>query len=253
MLIDTRGGSFLPDPTTCIPASARRPAKHGTLSEYVYEAVKELIIAGELGGGELTSEGAVAERTGTSRTPVREAFLRLEAEGWLTLYPKRGALVNAIPPDEPEHLVEARLLIESGCLRSFTADTRRRTGAADEMLAILERQRRLAAEDDRGAFSAEDADFHAVVVRYSGNPLLTSVHTALRDRQRRMTAISVSRDPSQLNRIITDHAELTEHVRAGEVDQFSILLDTHMREVHQLTGCPWIGNPAILRLTHDPR
>lgn len=233
------------DPTTCIHASTHRTSRHGTLSEYVYEAVKELIIAGELCGGELTSEGAIAERTGTSRTPVREAFLRLETEGWMTLYPKRGALVNPIPQDEPEHLVEARLLIESGCLRSFTADADHRADAADEMLASLARQRVLAAADDSGGFSVEDADFHAVVVRYCGNPLLTSVYTALRDRQRRMTATSVRRNPSQLHRIIVDHTKLTDHVRAGEVDHFSILLDTHMREVHQLTGSQRIDNRVL--------
>ncbi|NKS66646.1 GntR family transcriptional regulator, partial [Rhodococcus hoagii] len=55
-----------------------------------------MILSGALPGGELISEGEIASRMGSSRTPVREAFLRLEAEGWMRLYPKRGALIVPI-------------------------------------------------------------------------------------------------------------------------------------------------------------
>ena len=47
-----------------------------------------------------------------SRTPVREAFLRLEAEGLLRLYPKRGALVVPVSPEEVRNVMEARLVLE---------------------------------------------------------------------------------------------------------------------------------------------
>ncbi|TQC45392.1 GntR family transcriptional regulator [Rhodococcus sp. WS4] len=210
-------------------------SKHGTTSEFVYSQVKELIISGEIRGGELTSEGAIANVFGTSRTPVREAFLRLESEGWMTLYPKRGALVNPVAQDEGAHIVEARLLIETGCVRSFIGDHNHREDAAADLNGSLSRQRTLAENGERDAFSAEDADFHAIFVRYGGNPLLSEFYAGLRDRQRRMTSSSVGRDPSQVERIVSDHAELTEYVTAGDIDQFCRVLDTHVREVHQLT------------------
>ena len=47
-----------------------------------------------------------------SRTPVREAFLRLEAEGLLRLYPQRGALVVPVSSEESRAVIEARLLLE---------------------------------------------------------------------------------------------------------------------------------------------
>ncbi|WP_157897403.1 GntR family transcriptional regulator, partial [Mycobacteroides chelonae] len=75
-------------------------------SEEAYRSVKERILSGDIPGGELLSEGEISARMGCSRTPVREAFLRLETEGWLRLYPKRGALVVPITPEERRHVVD---------------------------------------------------------------------------------------------------------------------------------------------------
>ncbi len=104
------------------------------------------------------------------------------------------------------------------------------------MAESLERQRTLAATGDHVAFSAEDADFHGVVVRYGANPLLSAFYAGLRDRQRRMTATSVERDPAQLERILTDHTALLALVEQGRANEFDQLLGVHMREVHHLAG-----------------
>ena len=67
-------------------------------ADTAYSFVKEQIVLGVYAGGEMISEGDVAAQLSISRTPVREAFLRLQAEGWMRLYPKRGALVVAVTP-----------------------------------------------------------------------------------------------------------------------------------------------------------
>src|SRR3954471_1159568 len=74
--------------------------------------VKCQVLTGAFPGGELISEGEVATALGMSRTPVREAFLQLEAAGLLRLYPKRGALVVPVSPDEVRAVLDARLLME---------------------------------------------------------------------------------------------------------------------------------------------
>ena len=85
-------------------------------AERVYGEVKELILTNGIAGGELISEGEIAQRCSVSRTPVREAFLRLEAEGWMRLYPKRGALVVPVGQSEARDVVDARLLLEGHAL-----------------------------------------------------------------------------------------------------------------------------------------
>jgi len=62
-------------------------------TERVYGHTKSRVLDGTFPGGSLITEGEISEAVGVSRTPVREAFLRLQAEGLLRLYPKRGALV----------------------------------------------------------------------------------------------------------------------------------------------------------------
>ena len=78
-------------------STAERPP---AAKDRAYAYVKERILEGAYPGGELLSEGEVAEALEVSRTPVREAFLLLEAEGLMRLYPKRGALVVPVSPGE---------------------------------------------------------------------------------------------------------------------------------------------------------
>ncbi|WP_072802996.1 GntR family transcriptional regulator [Rhodococcoides yunnanense] len=208
-------------------------------SELAYLTVKEMIVTGELPGGELVSEGDIAGRMDVSRTPVREAFLRLQVEGWMRLYPKRGALVVPVAPGEAENIVSARWLIESGSVRALVGDARVRAELVGELRTNLVRQHRLLARDTgqettAAEFSAADADFHRLIVHAGGNPLLDAFYSGLRERQRRMTTHSLARDPGQIEQIVEDHTRLADFIEAGDADGFETAVDAHMRRVHGL-------------------
>ncbi|AYJ47032.1 GntR family transcriptional regulator [Rhodococcus sp. P1Y] len=211
-------------------------SKSYSASEQAYATVKELIVTGELPGGELVSEGDIAGRMSISRTPVREAFLRLQVEGWMRLYPKRGALVVAIAPGEAEHVVSARWLVETGSVRTVVADERATRELVVQLRENLEGQRSIAATGTRAEFSAADADFHRLIVRAGGNPLLDAFYDGLRERQRRMTTHSLARDPDQLARIVDEHSVLADLIEQADVDGFAHAVDTHMRRTHGLNG-----------------
>src|ERR1700709_180207 len=89
--------SFTPHPSV-----ERVLTLEGPAADRAYQAVLDAIAAGSAPAGTLLTEGEVAEAIGMSRTPVREAFLRLSTEGLLELYPKRGAVVTA-PSQEELH------------------------------------------------------------------------------------------------------------------------------------------------------
>lgn len=204
-------------------------------AESAYREVKELILSGALPGGELISEGEIASRMGSSRTPVREAFLRLEAEGWMRLYPKRGALIVPIADGEAEHVVDARLLVEVHAVEAVASNPRARDALVAALRENLVRQRELVSTGgDAPQFSALDADFHRTLVRAGGNPLLESFYDGLRERQRRMTASSLARDPEQITKIVEDHSRLTDLIAAGDAAGFAAAVRRHMREVHAL-------------------
>ncbi|MGG7102222.1 GntR family transcriptional regulator [Rhodococcus sp. 24CO] len=206
---------------------------HST-AESVFREVKELILSGELPGGELISEGEIASRMECSRTPVREAFLRLEAEGWMRLYPKKGALIVPVADGEAEHVVAARQLVETQSVRVVADRPQARSGLIAALRASMTEQRDIADRGDVAAFSAADADFHKMIVAAGGNPLLDTFYAGLRDRQRRMTARSISLDPGKFPRILEDHTELVSLVEAGDADAYNDAVLAHMRRVHGL-------------------
>lgn len=214
-------------------------SKSYSASEQAYLTVKELIVSGELPGGELVSEGDIASRLGISRTPVREAFLRLQVEGWMRLYPKRGALVVPIAPGEAEHVIAARRLVESGAVHDVVEDERALAALVVALRANIDVQRSIAAdgpaaEFSAAEFSAADADFHRLIVHAGANPLLDAFYAGLRERQRRMTATSLARDPGQISRIVSDHIRLADCIEAADPVAFDEAVNSHMREVHGL-------------------
>ncbi|MBB5915164.1 DNA-binding GntR family transcriptional regulator [Nocardia transvalensis] len=206
-------------------------------AERAYREVKERILGGALPGGELISEGEIAGGLGMSRTPVREAFLRLEAEGWMKLYPKRGALVVPVPAGEAEHVVHARYVVETAAARAVPAADRDRVAAT--LRAVIERQRELAEAGDLEEFAALDTEFHRGAVVAAGNPLLTGFYDSLRERQRRMNSVVVHRHSSNAAQIVEQHGRLADRIAAGDADGFAALLREHLSTAHQVEAAGW--------------
>ncbi len=98
-------------------ARAGRPSA----TERAYEYAKAQIISCAFPPGELITEGQVSEALEVSRTPVREAFMLLAAEGFLRLYPKRGALVVPVTWVEVDEVLEARRLVERWAVEQLIA------------------------------------------------------------------------------------------------------------------------------------
>src|SRR4051812_50176230 len=85
-------------------------AKQPPAADRVYQHVKQAVLERRYEGGTLLTEGELAEAVGVSRTPVREALLRLEVEGLLRLYPEKGALVLPVSAQEIRDGIETRQL-----------------------------------------------------------------------------------------------------------------------------------------------
>ncbi len=195
--------------------------------------MKESILSGDIPGGELLSEGEVSAQMGCSRTPVREAFLRLETEGWLRLYPKRGALVVPITPEERRHVVDARRVVE-GAAAARIAEHGAPQALLEELSDLIERQLEHAAQGDAAGFAAADVDFHRAIVARLGNPLLENFYDSLRERQRRMAATAIGVDPVRVARSVAGHRALVDALAAGDAARFSTELTEHMKVVTEI-------------------
>ena len=205
-------------------------ARGRSAAEVAYDYVKERLLDGRFAGGTLLSENELAQRLGVSRTPVRHAFVQLEAEALLELYPKRGALVVPISPSEAEDVLEARLLIEQHCARRVAA-----SGAADgaALHALIAEQERALAAGGKG-FAWADRLFHRAIVAAAGNALLTRQYDALRDRHQRIAAATVARDPTRIGRFILEHRQLVDALERGDGDAAVEVTAAHLHSAHEL-------------------
>lgn len=194
-------------------------------SRKVYEHVKQRLLDGSLRDGELLSEGTIADAVGVSRTPVREAFLQLESEGLLALYPKRGALVVPVSPREVRDIYEARLLVEGhGLRRALEGPVER---LLEELDASLDEQRRLLERDELVAFTEADRRLHRAWVAAAGNEVLLHVFDQLRDRQQRISVTMLLHHGSRAQQLLEEHERLVAAVRARDLDGFLARLDQH--------------------------
>ena len=83
-----------------------------TAADTAYTFVRGAILRGELAGGTMLSENELAAQLSMSRTPVRAALVRLEQEGWVAIYPQRGALVRSIEVGELQQSAQMRHALE---------------------------------------------------------------------------------------------------------------------------------------------
>src|SRR5512142_244050 len=91
--------------------------KHLTLRERILETIRDAIISGALKPGEKVAEPELAERYGISRTPIREAFRQLESEGYLTVIPRRGAVVSEFSQKDVEDFYAIKSILEGYAAR----------------------------------------------------------------------------------------------------------------------------------------
>lgn len=205
--------------------STGRPAAKDRALGYV----KNQVLTGAFPGGELISEGEVAAALGMSRTPVREAFLRLEAEGLLRLYPQRGALVVPVSSEEARAVIEARQLLEQFAVAKVIGRGAAACAAVFERLSgEMQRQRDAAGEHDWPAFLEADRAFHQITLEESGNRILSDYYSSLRDRLMRMIGESVTRDAERMATIMDEHRAIAEALRDGDLNGARDAVQTHL-------------------------
>jgi DNA-binding GntR family transcriptional regulator len=206
-----------------------------SLSREVYGQILDAVRRGDLRPGERVNEAVLARRMGISRTPIREAIIRLCQEGLLTYVPRRGAFLAKPTPEDIEEIAVARTLLEGftarlACRRVTPLDAAGLEALIDGMCAAAENG------DWLGA-AQTNARFHETVVALSGNKLLARLWASvdplrwiqgaavrpgevaspedLARRHRALLDALLSRDPDRAERAFSEHIGAVAE-RAGE-------------------------------------
>lgn len=211
---------------------------HLSAADRVYGHVRTGILNRRYADHDLLSEGDIARETGVSRTPVREALLRLESDGMVRLLPKRGALVLPVTAQEWQDVIATRLLIENHCTTSAI------TSGGGPAVAIalsgpLADLRAAAAAGDIAGYTAADREFHATIVAADGNAILIKVYAGLRDRQLRMGAATMLAADGRADAIrmavtISDHEAIAAAIGAADLTLARRLTDEHLANADRL-------------------
>jgi DNA-binding GntR family transcriptional regulator len=211
------------------PSPRDTAGTEGALSaaERAYESTKDAIIRGDLAAGTMTSELLVGQQLGLSRTPVHEAFLRLAAEGLLSLESRKGAVVRPMSPHEARDVLEMREAVEAtAAARVITEGGGRALAAAlgpflDAMAAAL-------AVPDTTAYADADDAFHTAVVIASGNDVAVHFTRFLRDRQQRLRYQLFRVRPDDFGLLQEQHRALAAALADGAADRYRALLAEHV-------------------------
>lgn len=229
-----------PSPLSAGAGTVSRVRPQVTAADRAYSTTKELILCGDLPPGRLFSEGEIAERLSMSRTPVREAFLRLQAEDLLQLIPKRGAVVTPVPASEIEDVLDTREALECAAVRRLVQRGDGQVEPHGEFEAALQplrdiiaTQRRHARAGELSAFAIADEQFHRGIVSAAGNRLAERFYAGLADRQRRMVIGAVGQRTDRLSTLADDHERLLTLIAGRDVPGFSAALHTHLDETHR--------------------
>lgn len=209
-------------------ASSQKPAS--SAAERAHAEIRAAIIDGRYEPGVMLSESELAAALGVSRTPVRTALARLQDEGWVTIYSKRGALVRGLSVEELRHAADVRQTLQ--ILGVERAGPEERAAVRSRLEDMVAKQERALEDGPFDTFVDLAIRFHRVFVELAGNPLFTDFYDKLRDRQVMMLMRSASVVRERATEVVAEHRRLTDLAVAGNSAEFAETLRRHRDDIY---------------------
>lgn len=193
------------------------------------EALRELILHGQLAPGARLAEVELAGRLGVSRTPVRSALTQLATEGLVEIAPNRGARVTTWTVRELEDIFELRTALEPRATALAAANAS--PGDVAELAGLAERMTDIGTpgpQQDLDGLARLNRRFHDLLAALAGNAALANalsgaVHTPIVLRNFH------SYDDDSLRRSLAHHHEIVAAIRAGDPTWAKAVMTAHLR------------------------
>jgi DNA-binding GntR family transcriptional regulator len=195
-------------------APRRRASSRDSLAERAYRAIKQRILSTHYPPGAQVMEQELAQDLGMSRTPVREALVRLEKEGLCHIVPRRGMRVRALSPEDMREIYELLCCLEAKAVEAIAlqpgraATVRRLAQAVERMEAALE-------SDDLERWAVADDRFHHLIFEQCGNRRLRDLGLSLLEQARRVRMFTLRLRQKPIHST-ADHRELIGLIEAGD-------------------------------------
>ena len=193
------------------------------LQDEAYDYLKEKILAGELVEGELYSESQLTQTLNMSRTPVRDALLRLNMEGFLEIYPSRGFMIRDVGMAEIKETLEIRCALEG--YAAYVLAERNDTREAREVVRRLnesidaDEQMLHDGKLDICKFAENNIAFHNIMIDYLHNETISQTYKKFENKIREMTQQHLEKVPSAVPMVIKAHIQIVALIRSGNKEQ----------------------------------
>lgn len=200
-----------------------------TLRAQIVDSLKEAIATGRLKPGEKISETKLSEDLGISRTPLREAIQTLEAEGFLKVIPRKGAVVSDFSRKDIEDIYDIKATLEGLAARLATEDL---TKAKIQKLENINGQLKaltLKGESSVGRFFKLHNEFHDIFLQAGNNDRLYQLNCHLMDPFKRFRLSSLAM-PGRFEESVKAHDEIIEAFKAKDAKKAESLVIKNVLE-----------------------
>lgn len=187
--------------------------KDTKLPQRAYQILRLAIRDLKLMPGKTFLEREMAEVLGMSRTPVREALIRLQTEGVVRLIPRRGFIVEPIETDDLRETYEVVEVLEG--LAASLATDKIDNPELDDLEALIDDQERALKENDLTEWAKHDDLFHFKIINYADNKRLTNVVEVHADQLYRARLFTINKRPLPF-RSIVEHRAIIACMRAND-------------------------------------
>jgi DNA-binding GntR family transcriptional regulator len=207
------------------PANAKQRKRNTTSAVAVAEWVRERIRRGRFVPGQRLVEADIIDQLGASRSKVREALRRLEAEGLVTIEEFRGASVKRIGPDEVRAIYRTRMVLEGLAAAEFAAaDQPKLKQRLAELQEAMNGWREGAGHE---RFAALNGEWHELIARGSGNAYLLQFLPRLTIPVYRLLFASFYTD-DRIEAANADHRKITAAILEGRADDAEAEMRRHI-------------------------
>jgi DNA-binding GntR family transcriptional regulator len=221
---------------------ASLPLERRSRADEVYEQLKRDIAEFQLVPGDRFTENSVTERLNVSRTPVRQALIRLQQEGYVEVMFRSGWRVLPFDFAKFEQLYDLRMVLETTAAHRLCDEGLRspkpiNTQLLDDLMALW-----LVPVAQRSTDTAQvtqwDEAFHCALVESAGNPEMARVHREVTDRIRIIRRLDFTKQ-ARIEATYDEHGKILTAIRAKRGDQAAMLLRAHIEtsqaEVRKIT------------------
>lgn len=210
--------------------------KRSLMKDRAYADIKRLILDETVGPGEFLSERQLAARLQMSKTPIKSALERLEAEGFIGVSPQQGIVVHDLSLEEIADQFEIREVLEPYVVRRLAG--RLTPPQAERMSANLLQQEESIRGRDVQTNVRLDADFHLLWCEFLGNTEILATMQRLRDRIHRVVSRVSTRNPVRMSEGSDEHRRIAEAVLAGDGDLAAERMRHHLSYGKQFLLAP---------------